>query len=406
MKNDNLIFVATLCAAIITTSLNAKSLVTNAESQLSAISIEDVDLALKNRAANKEEVSTEEITMTVEEDLEEEKSEVIAEQHDGILIDDMLFNSTQIRLNTEIYDITKNIYNEEHLIEEYGNPLTKLAQSYLQNMTPIIPIAMTINETGMWSDTRYTWSSAIYSKLLNSAGVDMDRVKIEQVDTDTYVINGLCSYYGCGTNCTADVNSHYHTIGYNDCDSLGPLQILRHYVEGNNYITYDCGNVVLDLMSWDDNVQYFAHTQSKRFIDTENWNSGYTISNTYELVALMAVAHNTGTAFLNSKNDAGSLWRNSDAVYDYCKVLGDPHSISVMTKYVDTWWNDVIEAQKNGEPFTLLGQTSTSVHNQILSEIGVNKSEYASSFGHKQYYPLKAVLNYLCLERLYYSGGD
>ncbi len=406
MKNDNLIFVATLMAAIITTSLNAKSIITKAESQLSTISIEDVDLALKNRVANKEEVSTEEITMTVEEDLEEEKSEVIAEQHDDILIDDMLFNNTQIRLNTEIYDITKNIYNEEHLIEEYGDPSTKLAQSYLQNMTPIIPIAMTINETGMWSDTRYTWSSAIYSKLLDSAGVDMDRVKIEQVDTDTYVINGLCSYYGCGTKCAADVDSHYHTIGYNDCDSLGPLQILRHYVEGDNYITYDCGNVVLDLMSWDDNVQYFAHTQSKRFLDVENWNSGYIISNTYELVALMAVAHNTGTAFLNSKNDAGSLWRNSDAVYAYCKLLGDPHSTSVMTKYVDSWWNDVIEAQKNGESFTLLGQTSTDVHNQILSEIGVNKSEYASSFGHKQYYPLKAVLNYLCLERLYYSGGD
>lgn len=59
-------------------------------------------------------------------------------------------------------------------------------------------------------------------------------------------------------------------------------------------------------------------------------------------------------------------------MYNYCKVLGDPHSISVMTKYVDTWWNDVVEAQKNGEPFTLLGQTPTSVHNQILSEIGVN----------------------------------
>lgn len=406
MKNDNLIFVATLMAAIITTSLNTKSIITKAESQLSTISIEDVDLALKNRVANKEEVSTEEITMTVEEDLEEEKSEVIAEQHEGILIDDMLFNNTQIRLNTEIYEITEDIYNEEHLIDDYGSPSTKLAQSYLQNMTPIIPIAMTINETGMWSDTRYTWSSAIYSKLLSSVGVDMDRVKIEQVDTDTYVINGLCNYYGCGTNCIADVNSHYHTIGYNDCDSLGPLQILRHYIEGDNYITYDCGNVVLDLMSWDDNVQYFTHTQSKRFLDAGNWNSDYTISNTYELVALMAVAHNTGTAFLNSKSDAGSLWRNSDAVYAYCKLLGDPHSTSVMTKYVDSWWDDVIEAQKNGESFTLLGQMPTSVHNQILSEIGVDKSEYASSFGHKQYYPLKAVLNYLCLERLYYSGGD
>ena len=141
-------------------------------------------------------------------------------------------------------------------------------------------------------------------------------------------------------------------------------------------------------------------------MDAGNWNSDYTISNTYELVALMAVAHNTGTAFLNSKSDAGSLWRNSDAVYAYCKLLGDPHSTSVMTKYVDSWWDDVIEAQKNEESFTLLGQMPTSVHNQILSEIGVDKSEYASSFGHKQYYPLKAVLNYLCLERLYYSGGD
>lgn len=404
MKNDNLIYVATLAATLITTSLCIDANVDAMKSSIQCINAKDVDLAIKE-LASQEEVSTEEIT-TTEEVLEEENSEVIEEQQKSILIDSMLFNNTQVRLNTEIYDITNGIYNEEHIVQDFGTPNTNLARSYLENINPVIPISTTVNETGAWADTRYTWSSAIYSKLLRGAGVDLNRLHIEQVNVDTYVVNGLCTYYGCGTNCTADVASHYHTIGQNDCDSLGPLQILRHYVEGNNYISYDCGATVVDLMDWDDNVQYFTHTQSKLFMSEDNWNKNYIISSAPELVALMAVAHNTGTAFLSNKNDAGSLWHNSSAVYDYCKVLGSQDAINVMSHYVDDWWVGVVEAQNNGNAFSFLGQGSTSMLDNILEEIGVNKSLYAKSFEHKQYYPLRAVLNYLCMERLYYSGGE
>ena len=404
MKNDNLIYVATLIATLITTSLCIDANVDAMKSSIQCINAKDVDLAIKE-LASQEEVSTEEIT-TTEEILEEENSEVIEEQQKSILIDNKLFNSTQVRLNTEIYEITDGIYNEEHIVQDFGMPNTNLAQSYLDNIDPVITIATTINETGAWADTRYTWSSAVYSKLLKNANADLDRLHVNQVNVDTYVVNGLCTYYGCGSNCTADVANHYHTIGQNDNDSLGPLQILRHYVEGNNYISYDCGATVIDLMSWDDNVQYFTHTQSKLFMSEENWNKDYTISSTEELVALMAVAHNTGTAFLNNKNDAGSLWNNSSAVYDFCKLLGSPEAIEVMNKYVDEWWTSVVEAQNSNTAFSFLGQASTSMQDQILAEIGVNKSLYAGSFEHKQYYPVKAVLNYLCMKRLYYSGGE
>lgn len=230
----------------------------------------------------------------------------------------------------------------------------------------------------------------------------MDRLVIEQVNTDTYIINDMESYYGCGSNCSS--GSHYHTLGRNDNDSLGPLQVLRHYVESKDYIVYNCGEFVYDLMRWSDNVNYITHTQSEPFMDRSNWNKNHVILSEYELVALMSVAHNTGTAYLHNSSDAGSLWNNSQSVYDYCTILGSYKSVEVMQRYVDDWWNNVIDAQNNGESFILLGQSPTSKLNEILNDIGVDKTKFASSFQHKQYYPLKAVLNYMCLKKLYYSG--
>lgn len=330
--------------------------------------------------------------------------DVIAVQ--SISIDGELFTKTQVRLNTEIYNIAAETFNSWHIVQDYGEPETELAKSYTETVDPLVPLALSINETGMWMDTRYTWSSGIYSKLLAGAGVDMNRLQVSQVNTDTYVVNGLCSYYGCGANCTAGTTSHYHTIGRNDNDSLGPLQILRHYVESNEYIKYRCGEHVLDLMVWEDNVIYFTHNQSTLFMAEGNWNSKHHIYNTCELVALMGTAHNTGTAFLSNAGDAGSLWHSPQAVYDYCEAISTEEAISVLNGYIDDWWVEVQGAQAGGKAFTLLGQSSVSQLNKMLNDIGIDKSKYASSFGHKQYYPFKAMLNYMCLERLYYSGSN
>jgi len=48
--------------------------------------------------------------------------------------------------------------------------------------------------------------------------------------------------------------------------------------------------------------------------------------------------------------------------------------------------------------------SETKSNTASASEAGINKSLYANGWGHKQSYPVKALLNYLSLERLYYSA--
>lgn len=330
---------------------------------------------------------------------------VTKSEEQTININEEVFNSTQVRLNTEIYKEAAEVFNKEHILMDYGNPNTELYASYVEYINPIVPLAISVCETGMWMDTKYTWSPAIYSKLLANKGVALSRTKITDVNVDTYVVNGLCLYMGCGKNCTADLTKHYHTIGNNDNDSLGPLQILRHYVEADGCIKYPCGESTSDLMNWHDNLEYILHTQTEKFADKNNWNNSHKIESTTELVALMAIAHNTGTAYLNSSSDAGSLWRSSQSVYDYCAKLGSLEAEQALEEYIDDWYTYVLEAQQDNQSFALAGQLIGIDADKLLTKMGVDKTQYAKGWSHKQYYPLFAVLNYLSLEKLYYSGN-
>ncbi len=322
-------------------------------------------------------------------------------KQESINISSEKFSATAVRLNTEIYDETVSVVNVEHIKRDYGEGGTALYESYLDNIDAIMPLALTTCETMGWADSRYTWCSAVYSRLLDEKGTNMRKCKVEQVNTDTYVVAGLCTYMGCGKNCTAGTADHHHTIGNNDNDSLGPLQILRRYVETNGYIQYPCGETTVDLMCWRDNAEYFLHRQSETFASKTFWNRGHVIQSKNELMALVAVAHNTGSAYLSSQ-DAGSLWHDSESVFKFCEVLGSEETYKVLSGYVDEWYCDL--ENTDIEQFMLAGSYYRNNYDSILREIGVDKRKYASSFGHKQYYPLKAVLNYMSLDRLYHSG--
>ena len=269
-----------------------------------------------------------------------------------------LFNATSIRLNEEIFAESAEVFSHAHISEEYGYTGSELYNSFLNNMDPIMPIALTIGETGMWADTRYTWSSAIYSKLLVSKDVNMGNLHVDNVDTNTYIVMGLSACLGCGSNCTADHTLHYHAVGSNDNDSLGPLQILRHYVEGKGVLVYKCGEMTADLMSWRDNLEYFTHNQVDSFSNPQNWNAGYSIKTPYEMMALLAVAHNTGTAYLKCGSGSvhpGSLWKNANAVYDYCAKLGSQESYVVLESYITKWYDTVILSEDFDEKFVMAG---------------------------------------------------
>lgn len=329
-----------------------------------------------------------------------------------INIDSSVFSSNTIRLNTEIYKISESVVNQNHLSKCFGDVNTNLFKSYKKYMNPLIPLALSLNESGSWADTRYTWSSAIYSRALSESGMDMSMVKVKQVDSDTYIVNELDKYIACGSNCTAQSSigtKHTHIVGgYNDNDSLGSLQILRRYVEINDSINYKCGEQVIDLMAWRDSLSYFFHTQSSSFVEKKHWNKEHSIENVYELVAIMAVAHNTGDSF-QKQSYAGSKWKDAKAVYSYCKFLGNEINVDKMKSYVDKWYIDILNKAKDNKQFSMAGQVdwSGSAIRSIMKDIGIDESKYTDdgSFGHKQVYPIKAILNYMALEKLYTSGN-
>lgn len=326
-------------------------------------------------------------------------------------IDSTVFSPVSVRLNTEIYNMSKNVINQEHLQQCYGDSNTPLFNSYKRTITPLVPMALTLVETGSWCDTRYTWSSAIYSKPIANAKVDMSELSVNRVNSDFYAANGLYYYFGCKSNCTNNGRNHVHIVtGANDNDSLGPLQVLRRYVEQQQGIVYSCGAVVTDLMSWQDNLNYFFHNQSEKFASTKAWNKNHEIQNTYELVALMAVGHNTGTSFMSASGPsgtAGSKWYNAKSVYDYCSALTSDSSLQVLHSYVDSWYADIVSKASAGEQFRLAGQISNTGGEvqSLMQQMGINITDYASSLGHKQTYPILAVLNYMSLEKLYTSGN-
>ena len=319
------------------------------------------------------------------------------------------FDETTIRLNTEILEEVEYIMYDGHFDECFPNVETELWESYKSELTPYIFMALANCETGLWQDTRYTWTPAVYSRALSDAGVDMSLLKIHLADSETYIANGLASYLGCGKNCTAPKNSHYHFTGRNDNDSLGPHQILRHYVEGNGgVIEYDCGDSTQDLMNWQDSVIYTYHSLGKYFSLNSTWNKDYQIKTCYELAALVGVAHNTGIAYLVAEDGtgyAGSYWNNAEAVFKFCSDISNGTATEVWEEMIVDWYeNEVIPKLEKGQSFAMPSQYySDKDLETALKSMGLNLNDYAKSFKHKQYYPVKVLLNCVGLELLYKS---
>lgn len=300
-----------------------------------------------------------------------------------------LFSENVLELNYDILKDTAKIFNSVHFFRDYEYDLTPLGISFGEMLDPMIPLALSVNETGIYKDARYTWSSAMYSEDIVNSGCDIFGLNLGDVNTDFYESLGL---------------GHYMNESHNDADSIGPLQIRSCYVQGNG-ITFPCGDTVKDLMNWDDNVNYVLHTQAGNFCRENNWNAGHVIQNVYEEVMLIAVLHNSGCEFIvaesgNSKISAG--WDNAKSVFGYCRDLSNTDFMTVAQNFVNAWYEGVLPlAIEKGIDWELPGQASGDCILALLEMAGIDYNNYAECFGTKQEYPVRALLNYLALYKLY-----
>lgn len=370
------------------------------------IEVNGIELVEANSDGQNQIVQVEDLGVVLSEEVVEVKEVKIVEEEPIKELHRERYTDVQLRLNEEIYNMSASVFNEEHVIKCYGSVETNLGVSFVRNLDPLVPMALCLCETGTWNDTRYTWAPAIYSKAISSRGVNMDRVHIEEVDYHFYVVNGLTLYLNCGSNCAASKNEHNHTgDGKNDNDSLGPAQVLRRYVESNGCIKYDCGATCEDLMSWEDNLEYIFHDQCNAFSKYNHWNKDYELKSVYESVMLMATIHNTGSGFMNTNSglsSGGSTWKNAEAPFKFARDITTGPAMDYIRAYIEEWYEtEVLPNQAKGTAFIMPGQMGSNVLSNIMKEAGLSESDYSTKWGHKQNYPLKALLNYMALEKLY-----
>lgn len=366
--------------------------------------------------------------------------------YEGICIDEEVFGKDATRLNTEIYQVAVEYCSKAKMDKYFGKNTTPLVESVKQHIDPLIAVAITTAETPNYADRSITWTSAIYSKPLVSKGFgSWDKLHVQDVDSDFYLYNGLSSYFTCGSNCRRkDGALHMQCLGSarNDNDSLGPAQILRRYLyQASGCITaYNADNTIygitVDLMRWEDNVVWVLNNSLSKFrgITSGKYRAKYEIRNEYELLVLMAIAHNTGASFIQVAGSAyiSPYWEDADGIWLYAKLLTTEGNIAYLKeKYIEPWYeNIVLPSIREGRSFELPGNVfSDGDINQVrssalLRELGFglirisyvksDDSEPCSGWGsvdgcfnvleHKQRYPLKSLVNYLALEKLYHSG--
>lgn len=363
----------------------------------------------------------------------------------GICIDTAVFSSESVRLNTEIYKVAATYCNKEKLERYFGRNTTPLCDSVKRNLNPLIAVAITTAETPNYADRTLTWTSAIYSKALIASGFcKWDKLSIREVDSDFYLYNGLSEYFACGWNCQGrDGNLHMSCTGIqrNDNDSLGPAQILRRYLyqAGGCITAYNADNsvygITTDLMRWEDNVVWVLNNSLSKFrgISSGSDRGRYKVQNKYELLVLMAIAHNTGASYIQAAGDSyvSPYWKDAEGIWLYARLLTSQENIAYLKEhYIEPWYKStVLPSIQEGRSFELPGNVfSDGDMNQARSsvllrelgfelvsvtyiksgnEVGVGWKSVDGCFQvleHKQRYPLKSLVNYLALEKLYHSG--
>jgi len=367
-----------------------------------------------------------------------------------------IFTETAVRLNMEIYAETAATLTMFNTDKYFGGAEREspLVTSLRENLSPMQVLCLAASESGNWSDRRYNWVPAVFSKGMTED--EMEGVHIWDVDSGFYIGKGLTEYFQCGSASENHIGNsgkcklHYSEEGSstrNDADSLGPMQVLRRYMQPDQenanfpdqfayHLDIDLGGDgegretyrITDLMKWSDSIAWTINNFLGNVRDARGSQNENVLENEYEVMCLFAITHNTGQGFLSSSDGPFSGWASREAIYKFCKDVTSPEAIAyLMEEYVDPWYEDVVVKIAEGSSWNLPGNESLEgrgdgkdeVMKELLRKVGASGISEESSrldceywvganrgldSDHKFRYPVKTLLNYLALQRLYYSG--
>lgn len=305
------------------------------------------------------------------EDIDMSSSNVAEQDTEAEQINESIFSDISVRLNTQIYDYTDQIYNEMLTnYPEFNQSTTSLALCFDEYYSLLIPLALSVVEMGAHADTQYTWTPVIFSqdiiKALNDEGIVHGDYELQMYmsDLDVDSVNTDYLRWLCLDKFLTE-GSEYGS--FNDKSSLGPLQILRN---GENVERVQkllgCN---LDLITWEDSMKYFLCMQKQAFMSETSWLVNYHIRNKYEFIAMMAVNHNSGITYMVNRGQDGTAenWGTSKDVMDFIYYITTDDAIRGFQGMVDVWFDNDVECRlQRGVEFPLCGQSSYNDIQRVL----------------------------------------
>ena len=330
----------------------------------------------------------------------------------GISFKEDTLSDLAIECNTKLFDMCN-----KYFLASYGG----------QQVSPIVPMAISNLETPGRADQSVTYCSLFPSKLVSISSADqISNMSCLAVLESPKLFSLLASDHWTRDRGALQMNPNYGTE-YESFNSLmGPseAEILSNIkgtgIDLSTYVAYEPRNnrnitgeewisqvstAPGDRFSVKDSLLRLASAAQSAI---DQYSDQYQIENDYEMMALIAMSHNAGSVWNRSYygSKVGN-WRTGAIAHKYCKQITSDEFIRILKNYCD---EKLKTARETGKPvpLTLDRKDARALFDSGFAE-GIFDDYRTYVYEGRYYevtycYPIQALYNYMMLGMVY-SGN-
>ena len=254
-------------------------------------------------------------------------------------------------------------------------------------ISPIFPMALANVETPGRADNSITWSSLFPSRYVDVSL--MGTFNVVDVISDESIFNALSSEYSTRDRGALQMSPTYGTgnsvlnnqMSGNEKDKLKSSGDTSHSSWASGASSYPGDRFYLP--------DVLLRLQSAMQSNISNMlKNGYVPETDMQMIAMLAIAHNTGSGIWSNPNHDKSVgnWHSSQKAFDLCRNIGSANLISEVTDFAISNDSTYINTE---EAITLYNNVfSDSISNYTTSKVNGT-------------FAIKALYSYVKLSMLY-----
>lgn len=256
-----------------------------------------------------------------------------------------------------------------------------------QRISPLFPMALANAETPGRADFSVTWSSLFPSKYVDVS--EIGTFDVTDVIRDNDIYTALSTEYSTRDRGALQMNPTYGTNNayLNSLMSDSEKNKLSK-VDTSGYESWVSGAA---MQSGD---RFYLPDVLLRMQAVTEVNITNIVKNDYEpstdmqMLAMLAIAHNTGTGIWSYSNHDKKVgnWISGQKAFDLCARLGSSEFIEVLTGYAD-----------NSSATYIDTATAEKLYSSVYSDSYKDYTTSKTNF----YYPVKVLYSYIKLAQLY-----